>query len=281
MSRLISNRYGKHRVRVLKVLKQNQSQHEVCELEVDVLLSGDLAGSYLSDDNSSIVPTDTVKNTVHVLAHDHLETCRTSFAVKIGEHFLAKYAHLDGVDIEVRERSWGRLLMQGQPHSHAFAAHGNGEFFTQGTFRRGGGMVLVEGLRNHLLLKTTASGFSGFHQCELTTLPETDDRILSSRITAEWTFADGVSEFSGVDEQAVSIIQRVFAGTYSPSVQRTLYEIGEALLQEIPSLAEVELTMPNVHFLGLDLAKVGRPDQSTTFLPTDEPHGQIVARVGR
>ena len=87
MARLVSNRYGKHRVRVLKVLR-DRNRHVVCELEVDVLLEGELAASYHSSDNSSIIPTDTVKNTVQVLAHDSLNTCRTSFAVVLGNHFL-------------------------------------------------------------------------------------------------------------------------------------------------------------------------------------------------
>jgi urate oxidase len=64
-------------------------------------------------------------------------------------------------------------------------------------------------------------------------------------------------------------------------VQRTLFEVGEAFLKAVSSVRRVELKLPNVHFLGLDLAKVGRPDQTRVFLPTDEPHGQIEAVVGR
>lgn len=281
MTRLISNCYGKHRVRVLKVLKESSLHHEVCELDVDVLLTGDLSGSYLSDDNSSIVPTDTVKNTIQVLAHDHLSGCRLQFAKVIGAHFLENYPHLNQVDIDLRERSWQRLSPHGEPHGHAFAAQGNGEFFTRAACHRDQADVSIGGIRDLLLLKTTGSGFAGFHHCDLTTLPETDDRILSSRVTAEWTFQENIGDGREVDTRAREVIQQVFAENYSPSVQRTLYEMGEALLGEISSIAEVSLTMPNVHFLGLDLGPLGRPGQTTTFLPTDEPHGQIIARVGR
>ena len=129
MATLESNRYGKFRVRVMKVLRHDDSHHDVCELEADVLLHGELAGSYLSDDNSSVVPTDTVKNTVHVLAHDHLETCRASFAKVIGEHFLGKYPHLSGVEVELRERKWERMSIDDKPHPHAFVHAANGESF--------------------------------------------------------------------------------------------------------------------------------------------------------
>ncbi|RYD54150.1 MAG: urate oxidase, partial [Verrucomicrobiaceae bacterium] len=68
---------------------------------------------------------------------------------------------------------------------------------------------------------------------------------------------------------------------YSPSVQRTLYQIGEVALERVPAISRIELKMPNVHFLGLDLAKLGRPGQSCVLLPTDEPHGEIEAVIVR
>jgi urate oxidase len=46
-------------------------------------------------------------------------------------------------------------------------------------------------------------------------------------------------------------------------------------------IAKIALTLPKVHFLGLDLSHFGRPDQTRVFLPTDEPHGQIEAVVSR
>lgn len=284
MSRLESNQYGKSRVRVLKVLKnQKGGEHEVCELEADVLLSGDLDGSYLGPDNSSIVPTDTVKNTVHALACDSLGTCRTSFAKVIGEHFLSTYAHLSGVSVELRERRWGRMdvAKENVGAGHSFVADGNGEWFCRGNFTRGKEAELSAGIRDHLVMKTTGSGFEGYHQCELTTLPATDDRILSTRITAEWTFGRGASDFASADASILGAAYEVFAGTYSPSVQRTLMEIGEAALEAVPGIEKVALKLPNVHFLGMDLSKLGRPENEVLFLPTDEPHGQIEAVVVR
>ena len=264
-------------MRVLKVLR-GVARHEVCELEADVLLEGDLDGSYLSSDNSSIVPTDTVKNTVQFLAHDHLETCRVSFARVIGEHFLEKYEHLTGVSIELRERRWSP--MSSSPHS--FVAEGNGQWFSRGKFQRGAPAVLSAGLRDHLIMKTTESGFSGYNLCELTTLPPTDDRIFSTRLSAEWTFASDAKPCScEVDTKVLDSAYTVFSDTFSPSVQRTLFLVGEAVLEAVPEITKVDLGMPNVHFLGLDLAKLGRPDQDLVFLPTDEPHGEIQATVAR
>ncbi|MEK7951049.1 factor-independent urate hydroxylase [Luteolibacter soli] len=281
MATLESNRYGKFRVRVMKVLRHDDSHHDVCELEADVLLHGDLAGSYLSDDNSSIVPTDTVKNTIHFLAHDHLETCRTSFAKIIVEHFLGKYPHLSGVEVELRERKWERMTINGSPHPHAFTHAANGEPFSRATFFRGQAPKLTSGIRGHLVMKSTQSGFADYNVCELTTLPPTTDRVFATRLTAEWEFADLTAGFIAADTEVLAAAHEVFATTYSPSVQRTLYQIGELALERVPEISRIELKMPNVHFLGLDLTKLGRPGQSCVLLPTDEPHGEIEAVIAR
>lgn len=281
MATLESNRYGKFRVRVMKVIRHDDTRHDVCEIEADVLLAGDLAGAYLSSDNASIVPTDTVKNTVHLLAHDHLGTCRTSFANLLGGHFLAEYAHLDAVEIELRERKWERMSPGGSPHPHAFVHAANGEPFSRGLFSRGAAPRLSSGIRGHLMMKTTRSEFTGYNVCDLTTLPPASDRVFANRLTAEWSFPDHDADFTDADSAVLAAAHEVFATTCSPSVQRTLYQIGERALERVPAISRIELKMPNVHFLGLDLSKLGRPGQNSVLLPTDEPHGEIEAVLTR
>ena len=245
------------------------------------MLSGDLDGAYLTDDNSSIVPTDTVKNTLHFLAHENPEICRSEFALVVGRHFLGKYPHLRHVSVEMRERVWTRMEIAEMPHPHSFSHDANGTPVTRAEFERDGEVKLSSGIRGHLILKTTASGFTGFNVCDLTTLPPTTDRILSTKVTAEWTFSDLETNSHEADVMAMKAVHRIFATTYSPSVQRTLYETGEAILQEVEAISSVHLAMPNVHFLNIDLSKFDRPGQNVVFLPTDEPHGQIEATIVR
>ncbi len=281
MPHLSQNRYGKSRVRFLKTIRHSETHHDVCEIEADVLLSGDLDSSYLSDDNSSIVPTDTCKNTLTLLAHDHLETCRNTFARIIGKHFLDKYPHISLVETELRERSWARLPINGSPHPHAFSHDANGTRFTTLSNSREQREKLTSGIRDHLVLKSTASAFTGYNLCDFTTLAPTEDRILSTRITAEWTYSDLSADFQKTDRTVLETILKIFAENFSPSVQRTLYEMGEAALQAAPAISSIQLILPNVHFLPLDLTKLGRPNQNTLTLPTDEPHGQIEATITR
>lgn len=272
------NHYGKRMVRVLRVQAQGPV-HEVVEWEVDALLEGDLAGSYRSDDNSSVVPTDTVKNTIQALAHDLEFATRDGFAQSVAEHFILKYGHLTACDVEVRELAWRRMAVDGNAHPHSFARDSNGVTFSKVRAERRGVVRRSSGIRGLVILKTTESGFAGYPKCDLTTLPETYDRIFSTSLDAEWDFSD---DCVNVDALALGAMLKIFAETYSPSVQRTLFQMAEAVLAAVPGIARIKITTPNKHYLNLDLTKLGRPaGQKKVFLPTDDPFGYIEAVVAR
>jgi len=272
------NHYGKRMVRLLRV-KRDGANHEVAEWDADALLEGDLDGSYLSDDNSSVVPTDTVKNTILGLTHDLEDATRDGFAKALAEHFIAKYSHLTACDVEVRERLWTRMAPGGQPHGFSFVRDSNGQPFSQVRAERGQASKRSGGIRGFVILKTTESGFIGYPKCDYTTLPETADRILATSMDAVWDYAGDAADLG---PQALDAMLKVFTETYSPSVQNTLYLMGEAALAACPGLARVKLTMPNKHYLNIDLAKIGRPaGQKKVFLPTDDPFGYIEAVIAR
>jgi urate oxidase len=277
-ARLQSNHYGKHMVRLLRV-QRNDDVHDVAEWEADIVLEGELSGSYLGADNSSIVPTDTIKNTVLALAHDRSEVTRDEFALLLAEHFLSRYPHLSAVDAEVRERLWTRMALDGTPHPHAFVRDGNGQPYSTVRQERAQPVCSAAGIRGFVILKTTASGFSGYPQCEFTTLPETSDRILSTSLDARWDYGGGTADLqAGV----LDVMLKVFAETFSPSVQRTMFQMGEAALAAFSGIERIHLTMPNRHYLSLDLSQLKRPaDQKTIFIPTDDPFGFIEAVVAR
>lgn len=59
--------YGKKQVKVLYI-RRERNQHYILELKADVQLTLNSLKDYLTGDNSDIIPTDTIKNTVHALA---------------------------------------------------------------------------------------------------------------------------------------------------------------------------------------------------------------------
>ena len=273
------NRYGKQRVRVLKLIRK-PAQHVVKELTVSVLLHGDFSAAHLGGDNSAIVATDTVKNTIHGLAKDCLGENSEAFALALADHFLTRYSHIEAVEVDLRERVWQRLLIDGAPHPHSFIDRAQGVPLVSLKKSRDA-FTLWSGITYLIVMKTTEAAFAGFPRCEFTTLEEATDRIVATSIFAQWNYTALDLDFAKLNERILTTMLGVFAQEFSPSVQRTLFQMGEAALQAVSGIAAVELKLPNKHYLGIDLAPFGRENANEVFLPTDEPHGEIEAIVQR
>ena len=282
---LASQRYGKDRVRVLRVRRGADGVHEVYEADVSVSLEGDFADTYLTGDNAKVVATDTMKNTVQVLAQEHLGAVPERFALALADHFLDCHAQVERARIEVSVRPWDRYAppstVAGTGHPHTFTGRTSGTPFTRVVAGRTEPVRVESGWREVLLLKSTASAFKGFAQTEFTTLPETDDRILATKMAATWTFADRDADFAAANAAIPAALLETFATEFSPSLQRTLFQMGEAALAAAPAVTDIHLAMPNKHYLPVNFQPFGRENPGEVFLPTDEPHGQIEARIVR
>ena len=280
-TRLVDHRYGKSRVRVLKVLRDGP-MHTVKELDVAVALSGDFDSSYTDPqgDNSKVVATDTMKNTVNVLAHQHLGPESEPFALVLGQHFLSHYAQVQRVRVELVERVWGRLQTGGEPHPHSFAQAENARPFVRLDISADS-RKLESGVRDLLVLKSTGSGFAGYPRCEFTTLPETKDRIFATSLEASWLWSAEPTGYENARAAIIAAMLKPFVENYSPSVQTTLFEMGTAALAACTEISEIHLAMPNKHCLLVNLQPFGRENRNELFVPTDEPHGQIEATIAR
>ncbi len=277
--KLISHRYGKARVRVLKVFRHGE-RHEVKQADVSVTLEGDFEASYTRGDNSLVVPTDTLKNIVYALAKEKLADEIESFGLALGQLLLDRYPQVAQATVRVAEQRWDRITVDGQPHAHSFAGGGGARPFAVAVCARDGASV-ESGVEDLLLLKSAGSGFAGYAKDEMTTLSETRDRILATNLSAAWHFASLPSSCAEPNRAALEAMLKVFATRYSPSVQATLFEMAQAALEAVPELDWVRLVMPNKHYLLVNLAPFDLENANEIFVPTDEPHGQIEATVSR
>jgi urate oxidase len=277
MPALAWNRYGKSRIRLVKV-RRTRDLHELVDLTIDVQLEGAFEAVYVEGDNAPCVATDTMKNTVYAMARqdpiDHVET----FAAKLADHFLRKPA-VSRVRISAVEQPWGRLSSDGRPHPHAFVQAG-AEHWTTMVTRDAGAHEIVSGLANLVVLKTTDSGFAGFPRDEYTTLPDTKDRIMATSITAAWTYGVGTADFS-VRARVRRALVETFAAHESRSVQHTLYAMGEAALAACADVTTITLSLPNRHHLLVDLKPFGLDNPNEIFVATDQPFGLIEATITR
>lgn len=284
--RLGASRYGKSRVRVARVTRGADGVHALRELSIDVLTEGEFAASFLDGDNALVLPTDTMKNTLYVLARRHGIGSAEAFGELAARFFLERNPAMRQVELTLRETRWERLEIGGQPQPHSFQAPGFGQPMARVAVARetDGGAAEAEiesGVTDLCLLNTTGSGFENYLRDELTTLPPTADRILSTLLTGRWLYARPPASYETANATALASMLAVFAGEYSVSVQATLFAMGRAALGAVPELSRVTLRMPNRHYLLFDLGRFGLTNDNEIFYPTDEPHGQIEATVER
>lgn len=277
--KLIQHNYGKARVRVLKVMR-NGAQHSIKELDAQVMLQGDFDASYTKADNRLVVATDSIKNTVNVFAKQKLGTETETFGVLLGEHFLKTYRHVSRVEVSLTEHCWARINVKGKPHAHSFLEKSAAKPFAKIIATRKE-TVVESGIEELFILKSTASGFEDFLRDEYATLPDTSDRICATKLKATWTFTKKPKSYAKTNGKILDTMLAVFAKNFSPSVQVTLFQMGEAALKTAPEISQIHLAMPNKHCLLINLKPFGLENKNELFVPTDEPHGQIEGTVAR
>jgi urate oxidase len=280
MIELAENRYGKSRVRLMKVTRHDHG-HDLREWAVQVLLKGDFDTAHLDGDNSKILPTDTMKNTVYSLARSSKAVSMEEFAKDLADFLLGRNPQVQSAAVSIESTLWKRLTVDGEPHPSAFM-RGSSELQTTSVERAQDGTPhVLSGLDNLVLLKTANSGFEGYIKDSLTTLPETKDRLFGTAVTAEWRYTSTNLDFDAVRATLRETLLRTFANHDSKSVQQTLYAMAQCALEEVAEIDEIEITMPNKHCLLVDLSRFGQDNPNEIFVPTDEPHGYIEARVRR
>ena len=290
-------RHGKARVRVGRVWKSENGRHSFAEWNVSINLLSDCLPAYFQGDNSNIVATDTMKNTVYAKAKECSEQLSMEdFAIGLGKHFTSFYKQVATAIIKIVEKPWERIYIDGQPHKHGFKL-GSEKHTAEVIVKKSGDLMVTSGIEGLALLKTTKSGFEGFIRDEYTVLPETRERMLATEVTGFWRYS--YESLSGLPAKPLYFSDRYLdvkkvlvdtffgppkEGVYSPSVQRTLYEMAEAVLGRFPDISSIQLKMPNIHFLPVNLSNKDNvivKFDDDVFLPTDEPHGTIEASLSR
>jgi urate oxidase len=276
---LTSNRYGKGRVRVLR-LDRSGPAHAVRELTVEALLTGGFDRAYTAADNSAVVATDTIKNIVNALAADHVAADAEPFCQVVAAFFLERYAHVSAVDVHAVETRWTRLAVDGAPHPHAFTLDANGRPFVRVRATREA-VATSSGVVGFTFMKTTGNGWSNFHTDEYRTLADTDDRIVATAMDATWTWSAAPASYLETNARILDVMLAEFATTYSHGVQDSMNRMGEAALAAAAEIGSIRFAMPNKHYIPMDLSRFGRDAAGQVFLPTDEPHGHIEAEIAR
>ncbi len=272
------NNYGKSDVRLVKVFRDGP-RHDMKDVWVDVAMSGDFVAAHEAGDNTDLLATDTVRNTVYALANDGFKASIEEFGLHLAEHFLKAGPRVKSVRLKMIEHQWQRMEINGVPHDHSFVrTNGKHTATIEGDAKN---LVVTSGIDELFILKTTNSGWEGFLREQFTSLPETNDRILATVVTANWLYNQPIKNFDEIWLGVWNQILTSFTDHYSPSVQNSLYHIGKAVLEKFPEIEKIHFSFPNRHHIQYNLERFGLNNKNQVFHADAEPFGLIEGWVER
>ena len=278
MIELAASRYGKAAIRIVRVGRDTMP-HTLRDLTVSIALEGDFTAAHTDGDNRHVVATDTMKNTAYAFAAEHLTGAIETYAASLARHFLEE-PQVDRVIVNVREHAWHPIDVAGAPAPDAFLRSGEGTRVATVAATRD--EVTVEaGVEDLVVMKTTRSAFSGFPRDRFTTLAETDDRLMATKLTAIWTYDSPDLDHDRVWRDARATLLEIFADHDSPSVQASIWIMAKAMLERHAQIEQVRMVLPNLHHWTVDLSTFGVANDRQVYISTTEPHGLIEATVRR
>ncbi|KAL5504045.1 hypothetical protein ACEPAH_8118 [Sanghuangporus vaninii] len=304
---LATSRYGKDKVRVLRVVR-GEGWHDIVEYEVRALVEGNFDTSFTQADNTVVVATDSIKNITYWLAKTSpFVLVPELFGLHLGAFLLGKYGHLHRAYVTVQQQRWQRISVDGKAHPHSFWRDGDEKRVVDVEIDATGGKdamtaKVTSGVHDLLVLKSTGSAFENFFRDEFTTLVEVDDRIFSTSVDLKYEFTPiSLGEhkaientlaklkdnyaFDAVAARAREITLTTFATDESASVQATLYKMADQIVQEHKQVLSAAYALPNKHYVPVDMKYIGidnlTPAKAEVFIPLAAPSGLITATVAR
>ena len=282
MFELGANRYGKSKIRLVTV-RRDPARHVLRDLTVDVALEGDFTAAHVDGDQANVIATDTMKNTVYAFARDRLTGAAESFGLEVARHFAA-YPQVDRATVTLREHGWDRITLADGPAPDAFTRSGDLTRVAVVSATKVDARVEA-GIEELTVMKTTKSAFRGFARDRYTTLADTDDRIMATKVTALWGYGETATDpgfdFDRAFERARSTLLTVLAEHFSPAVQTSIWIMATAMLEAEPAMDWVRMVLPNLHHWTVNLEPFGLDNPGLVFVATTEPHGLIDATVRR
>ncbi|KAJ3807628.1 uricase [Lentinula lateritia] len=245
--------YGKDTVRVNRVAREG-STHIVVEYNVKVLLEGVIGVSCTEADNGVIVATDSGERNLAKVSPNILVP--EWFAVHLGTHIVSGYAHIHKAFVDIAQPRWSRIVVgkDRKPHPHSFFRDGDEKRTMKVEIDGTAGKDKIQahvsaGVNDLLVLKSSGSSFTSFIRDEYTytLLKEVDDRIFSTSVDLNYTFAP-ISISPSKDENA--------------GVQSASY------------------ALPNKHYIPVDMGYMGEdnltPTKAEVFQPVAAPRYELV-----
>ena len=239
------NYYGKGDVIVYRLNRDGRTpgdQSPVFGAKVLMLLYGDAFWpTYTTGDNTRLIATDSMKNFIQRETMNFQASDLESFCHFLATKFLAKYPQVEGIQVSAEEVPYAGI---GGP---AFTPSGPDRSTARIELQPGRAVEARSGIRGFRLLRLGGSAFHGFVRDEYTTLPDLTNRPLHMWLDLDWTYIDPAAALNGgqMVARVRDLVRTVFESFESGSIQQLIHLIGVRMLDDHPSLAEVNLEANN------------------------------------
>jgi urate oxidase len=280
------NQYGKAENRLVRI-HRDSARHEIRDLNVSTSLQGGFAAAYLDGDQSSVLPTDSQKQTVYAYAKEKGIGQIEDFALALARHFVDDVEPVESARVEIEECAWERITVgpDSAEHDHSWVRRGREVRTAVVTVDRGDQSGrrehVIAGLRDLVLLKSTGSEFHGFLEDPYTVLEPTRARVMATSLVARWRHVGVDHDWGASYASILQTLVEQFATVHSLALQQTLYEMGRAVLEAHDDVAEIRFSAPNKHHFVYDLSPFGLDNPNEVFHADDRPYGLIEATVLR
>ena len=223
---------------------QPQGGNPVFGTRVKILIYGDgFWHAYTQGDNTNLIATDSMKNFIQSEAMNFEEYDLESWCRFLADRFMSTYPQVQGAQVTASEIPYQPL------------PEGSGAFTTGGPERaqaaieitRAGIVEIRSGIEGFRLVRLNGNAFAGFVRDKYTTLPDFQNRPLHISLDIEWTYSQSGAAFTGgrITRRMREIVRTLFARLESGSIHQILYQIGERVLAEFSTIAEVHLEAGN------------------------------------
>jgi urate oxidase len=245
------NYYGKADVIAYRLNRDGQTPPgalPVFGANVTLLIYGEAFWpTYETGDNTGLIATDSMKNFIQRETLNFTGYDLESYCHFLGVLFLETYPHVEGAQISATAIPYlpvadGRV---------AFAPGGPDAATARLELRRAGEALetveLRSGIQGFRLLRLGGSAFHGFVRDQYTTLPDIKNRPLHMWLSLDWAYTEPAAGYSqgAVTAKVRRVVQEIFHGFESGSIQQIIYQTGREILAGIPEIAEVSLEGQN------------------------------------
>lgn len=272
--------YGRSGISFVAVDRQTDGDR-LREITANVRFEGAFEAAFTVGDNSSVLPTETMVNTVLALAHEHVSSELEVFGIALTERFLTACAAASATVVELRESPWDRQEASGGLPAHSFCQASAGGPVVRVRSSRGRQPLVSAGIRGVRLLKTGYSGFTGFLRDEYTTTPERTDRMMGVILDADWQYAEPLKDYGSTRAAAEAALTRTFGDHVSASTQQTLHRMGTAVLEDCSAIARIALSCAAPPAKIVDLQPFGRVNDRQIYVVPYEPHSVLTLTLER